>query len=122
MAYDQLDDQVDNLRDALRADKVLRAKDILTEIYDTEYALRVRMDLEDSDWGDRLDATMVLVAKVLETETRNVPGGLNHILHSRGLRHQNSLSGQITRIGWMCRDALTDGMTSGRNLVAGFRK
>lgn len=122
MAYDQLDDQVENLRDALRADKILRAKDILVEIYDTEHALRVRMDLEDSDWGDRLDATMALVAKVLETETRNVPDGLNHILHSRGLRSHDSLSGQITRIGWMCRDALTDSMAYGRNLVAGFRK
>jgi hypothetical protein len=122
MAFDQLDDQIDNLRDALRADKVLRAKDILTEIYNTEYALRVRMDLEDSDWGDRLDATMALVAKVLTTETRNVPDGLNHILHSRGLRSHNSLSGQITRIGWMCRDALTDSMTYGRNLVSGLRK
>ncbi len=122
MAFDQLDDQIDSLRDALRADKVLRAKDILVEIYDTEYALRVRMDLEDSDWGDRLDATMALVAKVLQTETRNVPDGLNHILHSRGLRHHNSLSGQITRIGWMCRDALTGGVAYGRNLVSAFRK
>ena len=33
-----------------------------------------------------------------------------------------SLTGQITRIGWKCRDALTDSMAYGRNLVSGFRK
>jgi hypothetical protein len=42
MALDQLDDKRIALRIALRHNRVLVAKELLTEIYDTEYALQVR--------------------------------------------------------------------------------
>ena len=44
MVLDRLDDRRSTLRVALKNDRVLVAKEILTEIYDTEYALRVRID------------------------------------------------------------------------------
>ena len=122
MVLDHLDDLVATLRVALRDGRIVRAKEILVGVYDLEYSLRVRIDLFESEWGDRLDRTMELIAKVLDTEARNVPEGLNHVLHSRGLRQHQSMMGQITRIGYKCRDALNDGVMYGRNLVAGFRK
>jgi hypothetical protein len=122
MVFDQMDDQVDALRAALRDDRIVRAKEILAGIYDTEYALQCRMELEDSYWGDRLDAIMDQVSQVLDTEVREMPDGLHHILRARGLRPYLSLSGQLARIGWKCRDALSDSMASARNLVAAFRK
>ena len=56
MVLDRLDNRRTALRVALKNNRVLVAKEILTEIYDTEYALRVRIDrLEESEWGQRLD-------------------------------------------------------------------
>src|SRR6202047_2780474 len=54
MVLDRLDDRRSALRVALKNNRILVAKELLTEIYDTEYALRVRIDqLEDSEWGSR---------------------------------------------------------------------
>ena len=56
MVLDRLDDKRAALRIALKNNRVLVAKEILTDIYDTEYALQVRIDqLEQSEWGDRLE-------------------------------------------------------------------
>ena len=56
MVLDRLDNRRTALRVALKNNRVLVAKEILTEIYDTEYALRVRIDqLDESEWGQRLD-------------------------------------------------------------------
>ena len=52
MVLDRIDDNRVALRIALRNNRVLVAKELLTEIYDTEYALRVRIDkLDESEWG-----------------------------------------------------------------------
>jgi hypothetical protein len=46
---------------------VLVAKEILTEIYDTEYTLQVRIDgLDQCDWGNRLDRLMNSIAALVE--------------------------------------------------------
>ena len=56
MVLDRLDNRRTALRVALKNERVLVAKEILTEIYDTEYALRVRIDqLDGSEWGQRLE-------------------------------------------------------------------
>jgi hypothetical protein len=122
MVFDQLEDQVDLLRAALREERIVRAKEILVEIYDAEYAIQVRIHLSDSEWGYRLDDIMDLVARVLDSEQSSVPDGLNHILRSNRLKQHLSVMGQLTRLGWKCRDALNDGMTIGRNLVSALRR
>jgi hypothetical protein len=122
MALDLLEDQVDVLEAALKDEHLPRAKELVTDIYDTEYALRVRIDLADSAWGSRLDDTMNRVSGLLDTEITTLPSGLRHVLRSRGLKHHLSLTGQLTWLGWKCRDALSGGMAYGRNLVSALRR
>jgi len=118
LVLDQLEDQVEVLRAALRSQHVVRAKEILIGIYDVEYAIRVRIDLDDSDWGRKLDAIMQAVADVLDTEQINLPDGLNHILRSRSLRQHYSLMGRLTWLYWKCRDGVTDSPARARQLIA----
>jgi hypothetical protein len=121
MVLDRLDDQLDILRAALKAEHIVRAKELLTEIYDTEYALRVRIDLDDTAWGDRLDATVEAVTRALESEANNFPAGLRHVLQSSRLKRHQTLMGQLTRLGWKFRDALGGVTMHGRQLVATVR-
>ena len=100
LVLDQLEDEAEVLRAALRSQHVVRAKEILTGIYDVEYAIRVRIELDDSDWGRRLDAIMQAVTDVLDSEQINLPAGLHHVLRSRSLKQQHSLIGRLT---WFCR-------------------
>lgn len=81
------------------------AKEILTGIYDAEYATEVRIHLADSKWAIGSTTSWTLVDRMLETEARNVPQGLQHVLRLRGLKQHLSVRGQLTRLGWKCRDA-----------------
>jgi hypothetical protein len=121
MVLDLLEDQVEVLRAALRKQHVPRAREILTVIYDTEYAIRVRIEVDGSAWGERLDAIMAAVAHALDTEEINLPAGLTHVLRSPGLRSHQSLAGRLTWLAYKCRDAVTGGPTYARNLIASFR-
>ena len=122
VVLDALDTQVDALYAALKDEHLPRAKELLVDMYDTEYAVRVRIDLPGSQWGNRLDAIMDGVDDLLDTELQALPSGLSHVLRSRGLKHHLSLMGQLTRLGWKCRDAVTGGMLYARNLVETVRK
>jgi len=117
MVLDQLEDQVEVLRGALRKQHVRHAKEILMAIYDTEYAIRSRIDLAGAAWGARLDAIMQAVIHALDSEEINLPAGLTHVLRSPALRNHHSLTGRLTRLAWKCRDAVT----SPRNLIASLR-
>jgi hypothetical protein len=115
MALNQMDDKVAALRSRIRTRAPI-AKDVLVEIYDTEYAMRVRIDLTaDSPWGQRLDAIMKMVSELLQAEMQNIPASLRHVLGSSALKRHESLVGQLTRIAWKCRDALSDGVTFWRH-------
>jgi hypothetical protein len=118
LVLDRLEDTVEVLRAALRNQHIPRAKEILSDIYDTEYAIRVRIDLDDSAWGARLDAIMQAASDVLDTEVVNLPAGLNHVLRSRTLKHHQSLMGRLTYLGWKCRDAVAGAPTQIRDLFA----
>jgi hypothetical protein len=119
MVLHMIDDKVDALRIELRNERIVNAKKILIDIYDMEYAMEVRIDgLEDAPWGKRLAAIMARGAQVLETELRNLPPGLNHVLGSRALRRHDSLLGQLTYLGWRCRDMVTDSLLYAWHLVA----
>jgi hypothetical protein len=116
MVLNHLDDKLAALRSRIRTRAPI-AKDVLVEIYDTEYAIRVRIDLsDDSAWGQRLNATMKMVSELLEAEMQNIPASLRHVLGSRALKRHDSLVGQLTRVAWKCRDALSEGVTFWRHL------
>jgi len=118
MVLDRLDDKRAALRVALKTNRVLVAKEILTDIYDTEYGLQVRIDLLDkSDWGKRLDHLMNAIAAMVDHEVSRFPAEVRHVLGSRSLRHSQSLSGRLTYLAWKGRDAVSNGAAYCKKLV-----
>jgi hypothetical protein len=118
MVLDRLDDKRSALRVALKNNRVLVAKEILTDIYDTEYALQVRIDLLDqSDWGVRLDSLMKAITALVEAELARFPPNVGHVLGSRSLRSHQSLAGRLTYLAWKGRDAVSDGAAYCMKLV-----
>jgi hypothetical protein len=118
MVLDQLDDKRLALRVALKTERVLVAKQLLTEIYDTEYALQVRIDLLDgSEWGERLHSLMNAISTLVEAEVARFPEEVSHVLGSRRLRSHQSLAGRLTYLAWKGRDAVSDGAAYCKKLV-----
>jgi hypothetical protein len=110
MVLDRLDEKRPALRVALKNNRVLVAKEILTNLYDTEYALQVRIDLlDESDWGKRLRDLMNAIAALVEAEVSRFPDKVGHVLGSRRLRGHQSLAGRLTYLAWKGRDALSGG-------------
>jgi hypothetical protein len=119
MALDRLDDKRLALRVALKHNRVLIARDLLADIYDTEYALKVRIDgIEQSDWGIRLQQLMDAIAALVAAEVSRFPANVGHILGSRRLRNHDSLTGKLTYLAWKGRDAVQDGAAAFRKLIA----
>jgi hypothetical protein len=57
------------------------AKDVLAEIYDTEFALLARIDLgADCDWGKPLRKLMSTIAAMVEAEVSGFPDNVGHVL------------------------------------------
>ena len=107
MVLDRLEDKRATLRVALRNNRVLVAKEILTDVYDTEYALQVRIDqFEQSEWGIRLEALMTSIATLVEAEVARFPDNVGHVLGSRRLRSHKSLAGRLTYLAYKGRDAV----------------
>jgi hypothetical protein len=118
MVLDRLDDKRSALRVALRNNRVLVCREILTDIYDTEYALRVRIDLlDESDWGKRLRNLMSAVAALVEAEVSRFPDNIAHVLGSRSLRSHQSLAGRLTYLAWKGRDTVSGGAAYCRKLI-----
>jgi hypothetical protein len=110
MVLDWLEDRRTALRAALHKNRVSDAREILVSIYDTEYALRVRIDgIDQSDWGRRLHRLMNEVALIVEAEVSRFPEHIRHVLASRSLRSHDSLTGRLTNLAWKGRDALSGG-------------
>jgi hypothetical protein len=118
MVLDQLEDRVEVLYGALTDEHLPRAKELLMGIYDIEYQLGVRIDFGNTPWGHQLDATMDRVEKLLNTEMTTLPAGLRHVLKSRGLKGHLSFSGQLEWLKYKCRDAVSEGVAYGRNLIS----
>jgi hypothetical protein len=119
MVLDRLDDKRLALRVALRNDRVLDCRNLLRDIYDTEYALQVRIDLlDESDWGKRLRDLMNAIAVLVEAEVSRFPPNVGHVLGSRRLRSNQSLAGRLTYLAWKGRDALTGGAAYCRKFVS----
>ncbi len=118
MVLDRLEDNQSALRVALRNNRVLVCKEILTDIYDTEYALQVRIDLlDESAWGERLHHLMTAIATLVEAEVSRFPDKIGHVLGSRSLRGHQSLAGRLTYLAWKGRDAVSGGATYCRKLI-----
>jgi hypothetical protein len=110
MVLDRLEDKRSALRVALKNNRVLVAKEILTDIYDTQYALQVRIDrLDRCDWGSRLDRLINSIAALVEAEVARFPDNVGHVLGSRSLHRHHSLAGRLTYLAWKGRDALSRG-------------
>jgi hypothetical protein len=119
MVLDRLDDKRSALRVALRNNRVLVAKELLTDIYDTEYALQVRIDrLEESDWGERLRHLMTAIAALVEAEVSRFPANIGHVLGSRSLRSNQTLGGRLAYLAWKGRDAMSGGAAYCRKLIS----
>ncbi|MCK1651798.1 hypothetical protein IVA88_10160 [Bradyrhizobium sp. 149] len=118
MVLDQLDDKRLALRIALRHNRVLVARDLLAEIYDTEYALKVRIDgIEHCEWGIRLQQLMDAIAALVSAEVSRFPSNVGHILGSRRLRSHDTLGGKLSYLAWKGRDAIEDGAAALRKLI-----
>ena len=119
MVIDRIDDNRAALRIALKNNRVLIARDLLTDIYNTEYALQVRIDqFEQSEWGARLRALMEAIASLVEAEVSRFPDEVGHVLGSSRLRTYNTLAGRLTYFAWKGRDAVTDGVAHIKKLIA----
>ncbi|UFZ01797.1 hypothetical protein LQG66_21030 [Bradyrhizobium ontarionense] len=113
MVLDQLEDKRLALRIALKNNRVVTAKEILTSIYDIEYAIQVRIDrIEESDWGNRLNNIMTSTARMVEAEVKRFPDEVGHVLGSERLRSHRSLGGRLTYLAWKGRDALKTALRS----------
>lgn len=118
MVLDHLDARREALCHALKQKHVVIAREILVDIYDTEYALRVRIDeLDGSEWGLRLNRLMKAVATSVEAEIQSIGGSLHHVLGSNALRSHDSLTGRLTYLAWKGRDAVTDSVAFCKKLV-----
>ena len=109
MVLDRLDDNRLALRAALKNERVLVAKGLLTEIYDAEDALRADIDrLDESDWGKRLHNLMNAIAAMVKAELSRFPDHVDHVLAShnmRGLPGHQTLAGRLTNF-WRAKVAM----------------
>jgi hypothetical protein len=118
MVLDRLDNRRATLRTALKKNRVLVAREILTDIYDTEYALQVRIDLlDESDWGKRLHELMNAIAALVAAEVARFPDTIHHVLDSRSLRSHKSLAGRLTHLAWKGRDVMSGGAAYCKKLM-----
>ena len=118
MVLDRIDDDRAALRIALRNNRVVIAKALLTDAYDIEYAVRVRIDkLDESEWGERLRGLMDAIASLVEDEIKRFPDEVGHVLGSRRLRGYQSITGRLTFLAWKGRDAITNGASFCMKLI-----
>ena len=118
MVLDRIDDGRRALRIALKQNRVIIARDLLSDIYDTEYALKKHIDqFEGSEWGVRLQQLMDAVAALVAAEISRFPAEVGHVLGSRRLRSQDSLAGKLTSLAWKAGDAVTNGAAHVKKLI-----
>jgi hypothetical protein len=106
------------LRIALRNERVVVAKQLLTHIYDTEYELQIGIShLDQSEWGARLHKLMEAIAALVEAEVSRFPADIGHVLGSRRLRRHDSLAGRLTYLASKGRGAVHEGAAFCRRLI-----
>ena len=119
MVLDRLDDKRSPLRAALRNNQEPVARDILIDLYNTEHALRLRIDpLDNSGWGERLDHLMSAITALVEAEMSRFPDNIGHVLRSRSLRRRQFLTRRLTHLACKGRDATRNGAAYCRKLFS----
>lgn len=118
MVLDQIEDKRLILRVALKNNRVVPAKAILTDIYDTEKTLRRIDRLDESDWGKRLDGLMEAITTMVDTEVNRFPDEVGHILGSMSARGQHSLTDRLTSLADKGRGAIQGGAAFWMRLVS----
>lgn len=111
MVIDKIDEKRLMLLDAFRHNRIPAGKQILDEIYAIEEAVRARVALDGSDWGNRLQGLMASIKAALETEISSLPtdqGHLTHVLASSRQRPTHSLRGRLGDMMRKGRDAVTE--------------
>jgi hypothetical protein len=116
MVLDRLQDKGAALRAALKNNRIGVAKEILTEVYDAEYALQL-CHPDQSDWGIRLHKIMSGIAADVEAEVSRFPDEVGHVLESLNLRRHHSLAGRLTYMASKGRDALHSGVATCMKLI-----
>jgi hypothetical protein len=109
MVLDQIGERRLLLAMALKSNRVMVAKGILKEIYDTEAALNNQIELGNSDWGKRLREEMAGVTAAIDAEmeaSRTNVGQLHHVL--AGLRPGRSLKDRLAQAVQKGRAAISD--------------
>jgi hypothetical protein len=118
MILDRLDDKRPALRTVLSNNRVLVAKDILIDVYNTEHELRIRIDqLGQSDLRERLDSLMGAITALVEAEVRRFPDNVGHVLGSRSLRSHQSAAGPLAYLASKGRDVVSNGADFCRKLI-----
>ncbi len=112
MVLDQIDDKRLAVLIALKNNRIMVARDILVDIYDTEYALRIRIrELEESAWGKRLRQIMDEIAVLVDAEVSRFPDEVGHVLTSRSLRKHDLFAGRLAHLAWKARDVVGDALS-----------
>jgi hypothetical protein len=118
MVLDRIDDGRRALRIALKQNRVIIARDLLCDIYDTEYALKKHVDqFEASEWGPRLQELMDAVGALVAAEISRFPPEVGHVLGSRRLRNRDSLAAKLTSLAWKAGGAVTSGAAHVKKLI-----
>jgi hypothetical protein len=121
MVLDHLDDRRWLLGQALKANRVESAKEILTDIYDIEYQLHDWIArLGQSEWGRRLEEDMAALAADLDAEYHTLPGDdihgdLHHVLE--GIERRRPGAGLLRNLWLKGRDALAGSAAYCEHLV-----
>jgi hypothetical protein len=118
MVLDRLEDKGTALRAALKNNRILVAKELLTDIYDAEYALQARIcRLDQSDWGMRLNKIMNAIAAEVDAEIRKFPEEVGHVLESLNLRRRQSIADRLAHMASKGRDAFNTSVASCMKLI-----
>jgi hypothetical protein len=114
MVLDQMGDKRIALKEALRANRMLQAREILGEVYEIEDAVTSSIDLGQSEWGRRLQALMAAVKAALDSEVNAMPVDhfhLKHVLESASLQPNHSWTERLGRMIRRGQDALVGGLS-----------
>ncbi|HLZ03653.1 MAG TPA: hypothetical protein VKR55_16090 [Bradyrhizobium sp.] len=109
MVLDQIEEKRQLLLFALKNNRVMQAKEIVSQIYKIESVVKERIDLKGSDWDGRLRNLMAAVQATLDAEINSIPTDHQHLMHvleSPSLR-PHSVGGRISQLFEKGRAALT---------------
>lgn len=109
MVLDQIDDRRLMLIDALKHNRIPHAKEILAEIHEIDEEMRKCIELDGSDWGNRLQELMAAVDASLDAEIDSIPSDHQHLVHVlETFRLRKSAHGRLGQLVGKGRDVLTN--------------